>query len=74
MRRPQLAFIARLAETKCVLLLQRITAEKSIINPKSSPFFEKGQTLKKKKNLLYFVGNPVAVTDVIQNEKEVDSA
>lgn len=68
-------FIPRLAETKCMLLLQRITAEKSIINPKSSPFFEKGQTLKKT-NLLYlsFVGNPVAMTDVIQNGKEVDSA
>lgn len=68
-------FIPRLAETKCMLLLQRLTAEKSIINPKSSPFFDKGQGLEKKNLLrLPFVGNPVAMTDLIQEEKKADSA
>lgn len=67
-------FVARLAETKYRLLLQRTTAEKSIINPKSSPFFKKGKALEKR-NLLYssFVGNPAAVADNL-DEKEVDSA
>lgn len=57
-------FMPRLAETKCILLLQRITAEKSIINLESSPFFENGQALEKK-NLLYspIVGNPAATAD-----------
>lgn len=58
-RRPQLVFVARLAETKYRLLLQRTTAEKSIINPKSSLFFKKGKALEKKKSpLLILCGKP----------------
>lgn len=73
-RRSQLVFVPRAAETKCMLLLQGITAEKSIFNPKITSFWGKGQALEKKKINSSFMGNPVAITDSIQNEKEVNSA
>lgn len=56
-RRSQLVFVPRAAETKCMLLLQGITAEKSIINPKITPFWGKGQALEKKYQFVLF-GKP----------------
>lgn len=42
--------------------------------PEKHPLLGKGTGPGKKKIYLSFVGNPVAITDSIQNEKEVDSA
>lgn len=47
--------------------------------PKEHPifvFFKKDQALKKNYHLFYLsiVGNPVAMTDLIQDEKDVESA